>query len=270
MSRPKLTVLGGNGYIGRRMVSYLKSLGFEVEVPARDIASLQGQHLGNIIYAIGLTGDFRSRPYDTVQAHVDVLGKILQGTSFDSLLYLSSTRVYGGIRDKECVTEDDALKVYPSADAVYDLSKLLGESLCLQMKLPTVRIARLSNVYGPDLGPNSFLGSVFRDLVLQGHAVIQETLDSSKDYISVDDIVPLLASIALEGKARTYNLSSGRPVTHGDLAALITEAGYRVTFMNAAIRSFPRIDNLRVVKEFDFSPRSLLDDMPALLARLKE
>src|SRR5580692_8093898 len=144
----KFTVLGGSGFIGGHMATHLRARGYEVDVPPRDTALLYGRNLGHVIYAIGLTGNFRQRPYDAIEAHVNVACRVLQNTSFDSFLYLSSTRVYGGLPADVAGSEETPLDVQPSADSLYDLSKLLGESVCMNVTAPAVRVVRLSNVYG--------------------------------------------------------------------------------------------------------------------------
>jgi len=72
--------------------------------PTRD-ESLDGRDLGHIIYCIGITADFRRRPHDTITAHVTKLQEVLTRTSFESLVYLSSTRVYS-----RCVTDHSVQK----------------------------------------------------------------------------------------------------------------------------------------------------------------
>ena len=78
VDRGPFTVLGASGFIGGRLVRYLRSLGHSVLVPGRDDAHLTGQPLGHLIYAIGVTADFRARPFDTMDAHVSVLSKALR------------------------------------------------------------------------------------------------------------------------------------------------------------------------------------------------
>lgn len=266
----KFTVLGGRGYIGARLVAHLQSRGHEVSAPLEEQEWLSGRNLGHVIYAIGLTGDFRARLHDTIEAHVNVLARVLQKAVFDSLLYLSSTRVYGGLPKGTLAHEDMQLNVTPSADAIFDLSKLLGESLCLSTNLPRVRIARLSNVYGANQDPQTFLGSIFRDLAKDGKVTILESPDSSKDYIALDDVVKLLELISLNGIASIYNVASGISVTHRGLSRRFEDLGHAADFApNGATRSFPRIDNSRVVDEFHFTSRSLLDDLPVLVESYK-
>ena len=74
----RFTVLGASGYIGRHLVPHLRALGAEVWAPAKGELTGLDQPLGHVIYAVGLTAGFRTRPYDTVQAHVGWLAQLLQ------------------------------------------------------------------------------------------------------------------------------------------------------------------------------------------------
>jgi cephalosporin hydroxylase len=47
--------------------------------------------------------------------------------------------------------------------------------------------------------------------------VLEQTLDSAKDYVSVDDVVDLVLRIAREGRQRVYNVASSANVTHGEI-----------------------------------------------------
>ena len=264
----RFTVFGGTGFIGRTLVSHLREHGHAVDAPSRNLDSLPGGNLGHVIYAIGLTGNFREQLRATVTAHVHVLQNLMEEAEFESWLYLSSTRVYGGLPDDVPASEDAPLLVRPGRDAIYDLSKLLGESICLAMNRRTVRVARLSNVYGAGQSVHSFLGSVLRDLARNGEVVIRESPVSSKDYISVDRTAEMLVSIATLGKERVYNVASGIPVTHAQLIDVIRQCGFRAEFCaGSPTRVFPRIDIQRFTNEFTDRPQSVLDDLPRLIRR---
>lgn len=155
----KFTIFGANGFIGSHLVNYLKQNNIPYFSPSRDDPTIFQQQLGHVIYCIGLTGNFRHRVVDTVQAHVCKLLDILTNTQFDSWLYLSSTRVY---LNSENTQENAMLKVDPSqVDYLYNISKMMGESVCLANP-PKVRIARLASVYGPNNAPHHFLNAVLR------------------------------------------------------------------------------------------------------------
>jgi nucleoside-diphosphate-sugar epimerase len=258
----KFTVLGSTGFIGRTLTAHLRAKGHEVDTPDRNTQSLAGKNLGHVIYAIGMTGNFREHPDLAIEAHVNVLQRLIKDADFESWLYLSSTRVYG-MGD---TLETTPVSVLPNADTLYDLSKLLGEAVCLSHKKPAVRVARISNVYGAGQSQHTFLGSILRDLKNGGKATIGEGKLSSKDYVSVNDVAELIELIALHGKERLYNIASGEATTHSALAEKIFTAGYSIDFApEGKMRALPAINIGRIKQEFGRAPRSILDDIPTLL-----
>ncbi len=260
----KCTVLGGRGFIGRHLVRHLESLGCDVWVPERDEPRVLQQPLGHVFYCIGLTADFRDHPFDTVRAHVTVLSNLLEHADFDSLLYLSSTRVYG--RSKT-TGEDDVLAVLPEDPSdLYNLSKLLGESLCLSSERKRVRVARLSNVVGTEMGSDNLVGGLLQE-ARSGLIRLKTHPDSAKDYILIDDVIRILWLIANGGRDRIYNVASGIQIAHHQwLAALHETTGCLVqTDIHAPFQSFPVIDVQRIRKEFDFKPTPVLDVFPQLV-----
>lgn len=264
----RFTVFGSAGFVGSSLTTYLRADGHEVITPQRDEIPGPGDRLGHVVYSIGLTGDFRSRPLDTVEAHVGALADRIRDSSFDSWLYLSSTRVYSGLTDNP-VTEGAALRARPTADGIYDLSKLLGEAICLSMPDDRVRVARVSNVYGPGAHSNSFLGMLLADVAAARDITIGEAPGSAKDYLAIDDLCRMIECVARSGRHRLYNLASGRPVTHADIAAIILrETPRSITWADGGPRrTFPTIDVSRVRDEFGVTPASLVARLPTMLAR---
>ncbi len=258
-----ITVLGAGGFIGAHLVRHLENLGIAHQAPARD-EPLTGRALGRVIYCIGLTADFRDRPIATVDAHVGRLSELIATCAFESILYLSSTRLY--LRSLSAAHEDDGLVFHPAqADDLYGLSKAAGEALVLSLGARG-RVARLANVYGPGQA-NTFLASLLSEAQQGGTLTLETALDSQKDYVSIDDVVELLVRIAGEGRHRIYNVASGTPVTNRDLVRVIGKLTGCVVEVSPAAPTmiFPPINIERIRAEFDFVPRSLLDDLPGLI-----
>ena len=257
------TVFGSSGHIGRAIVRELRQRGETVLTPPRGQEQFS-EPLGHVIYAIGLTADFRQHLTETVEAHVALLNRLLPTLPFTSFLYLSSTRVYAGSREA-VVDETSALTLAPSLDGVYNGSKLLGESLCMAQQNAQVRVARLSNVYSPEMGDGSFLGMVLK-ATTAGEATIRQSPETAKDYIDRDDAVRWLLQIAQHGKQRLYNVCSGRLISHADLASSLQSiSGYPLRFSvsDAAVQT-PLISNARVQREFPASLQQLSMQLPAL------
>ncbi len=263
----KFTILGGQGFIGRHLAAHLKSSGHDIHVFGREELRSNHTALGNVIYAIGLTGDFRKRPFDAVEAHVCQLSRIISSVCFDSFLYLSSARVYSGISCADGGRETTPIPILPTPDRLYDLSKMLGEAICLSQPRSAIRVVRLSNVYGPGQSRSTFLGALVHELVHKSHAVIGELPQSSKDYISIQDVCPLLEHIAIEGRHRLYNVASGRKTTHAEIAAGLSRLGAgTVEFSElGAERVFPTIDTALLRSEFDFRARDVVADLDELV-----
>lgn len=255
----KFTVLGATGVIGRHLVNYLQSCGEDVFTPTRDDDSIFTRPLGNIIYAIGITADFRSRPIDTVHSHVCVLADILRHADFNSLLYLSSTRVYMGAATS---LEENTFRVTPQDPSdLYNLSKLMGESLCLLCGRQGIKIARLSNVVGgEDHNSENFIPSLIRD-AHNGRIILRTDLHSAKDYIHIDDVSSLLYKIASTGRYNIYNVASGRQVSHAEwVNRLASKTGCTVEVEKGSpVIQLPPINVERISKEFCFQAKSVFD-----------
>ena len=265
----RFTVLGATGLVGGNLVRKLNELGHDVFAPARSDSSVFEKPLGQVVYCIGLTADFRSRPFDTVRAHVSVLAELLERADFDSFLYLSSTRVYSGA---EIGNEQAPIKVSSEDPSdIYNLSKLMGESLCLNCGRKNVRAVRLSNVIGLASASANFVFDIAGD-ALRGHIRLRSHPSSVKDYVAIDDVVDLLPKIATVGTDRLYNLASGFNLSHRQLVERLAElTGCSWDHVeNAPILGFPEIDISRTREEFGFAPRSVLDYLPGILFKLKQ
>jgi len=261
----RFTVLGSSGFIGSHLVTHLRGLGHEVLTPGRDELHSLSEPLGHAIYAIGLTADFRNKSFETVRAHVTVLANLLENARFDSLTYLSSTRVYSGASSGRW---DAAISVRSTDGSdLYNLSKLMGESLCLNTGRQGVKVVRLSNVVGAgDPHSANFLFSLIKE-AQAGCINLQSDPRSSKDYIHLDDVVEMLTRIASMGRRNTYNLASGMNLTHAAwVEALHGLTGCQINYpQEKAPVIFPPIDISALKSEFHFTPRLVLDILPDLL-----
>jgi nucleoside-diphosphate-sugar epimerase len=260
-----ITVLGASGFIGSHIVAYLEANNRVHYVPARN-EDISDRNLGDIIYCIGLTADFRQKPFDTVEAHVCKLNSVLKSCKFKSLTYLSSTRIYIN-STSQTVREEDKILVDPcSTDELYTLTKLTGESICLASKRIT-KIVRLSNIYGNDLNSNNFLTDILKNINKNSFFALNLSLSSSKDYLFIDDAVKLLVDISTKGKNQIYNLASGENVSNKQI---IDELNKNINFLfevnkNAKEIIFPTICINKIKEEFDFKPSNIIQYIPSLV-----
>jgi nucleoside-diphosphate-sugar epimerase len=263
------TVLGASGFIGSHLTQHLRNSGLECYLPDK-WEKITDKNLGHVICCVGLTADFRLRPLEAIDAHVNYIVRILRWHSFDSLLYLSSTRVYSSY---VIACEDDPIRVNPlNFEDVYNISKIMGESACFASGRKNVRVVRLSNVYGYDSKSMNFIFTLIRDAITNHKIILNSSLESQKDHVNVEDIARLLPEIALHGKQKLYNIASGENVSAGQITSEIsrlTGCTIEISKHVTPIR-FPRICVDRLQQEFTFTPSRILDDLPQLINTYKK
>ena len=276
MTPISFTIVGAKGLVGSALCAYLRQSGHEVTAHDRlDSPTLEAQKAsaGHLIFAAGVTADFRSRPHDAMQAHVSAATDLLRCKNFDSFLYLSSTRLY---RRAQSTAESASFMLDPAdADAPYDASKLAGEAICLADPRPEVRVARLSNVYDATDHSENFLSSLVRDAVGPGVIRLRSAPESAKDFIALSDVVRLLPRIAVQGRERVYNVAHGQNTRFSALLeALSYLTGCRCEIDPAVADLGPVVDTpidvSRIDSEFPGARRDILEDLGDLVEKERE
>ncbi len=263
------TILGAGGFVGSHLVRHLRARGIGCSTPTRaDEASLFERPLGDVIYCIGLTADYRDRPFDTVDAHVSLLNRILHQANFASLVYLSSTRLYDG--NGPIAREEDDLTLNPlNPRHLYDLSKALGEAMCFRCSEQNVRVARLSCVYSEDLSADNFIHSVIKRALTEARITLETQLDIARDYVHMEDVCRSLIGIARHGRRPIYNVASGVNVSNRDLLPMVQVCtGCHIEVVEATERIsevLPIIDITALRSDLTVTPRRIEETLATLV-----
>jgi hypothetical protein len=204
-----------------------------------------------------------------MDAHIGHLRRLLDCCEFESLTYISSTRLYLGAAGG---SEDSALVVdYRDAGRLHNALKLAGETLCLVNGRADVRVVRLSNVVGFAPRGISLIPGLIKSAILTGEMNLRIAPESAKDYVVIDDVVDILPRISERGQYRLYNVAGGKNISAASIVACI-EAVTRAKakWHTGETGIFPSISINRVQKEFQFEPRPVLDVLPAVCAQFKD
>jgi nucleoside-diphosphate-sugar epimerase len=223
------TVIGAGGFIGSLLVEKLRQRGEDVYAPARGEPDLFRRDLGRVFYCAGLTGDFMVRPFDTVEAHVGLLTQVLRDARFERLIYLSSTRLYDslGARGGD---ESDVLEFDVAAPRnVYDLSKALGENLCLARSGERAAVARLANVFDWSDAAGGFLSDLMKRARREREISLASSPQSGRDYIHADDVLDGLLAMDAHDAKGVVNLARGEAVSNAEIAEVFAAAGWTLT-----------------------------------------
>jgi len=264
------TLIGGNGFVGRHLHARLHGEGWTCWVPRRDDPQLWRRDLGHVFFCAGLTGDFVARTFDTVEAHVSLLNRVLRDAHYESLVYLSSTRLYDSLGDVEAIEELPLRLTTDNPRHLYDLSKALGESLCSVAGHGRARVARLSCVWGEPSDAEGFLPELMRrvlasratlDAVQRPRLLVDASPRMARDYVHIDDVLDALVALATQGEATIYNVAGGRNVSNAQLVERLAAAsGCEIVHAHGReAPPLPRISIARMAEEFGWRPAGVLD-----------
>lgn len=247
----KFTVFGHKGFIGSNFVNYLIEKDIKLILPNRN--EIPKENMGNVVYAIGKTTNFVEYPIETIDAHVCFLKKILEQGKFENFIYLSSTRIYNNLPEP-VVDENTSLKInLANQKEIYNVSKLMGECLCLSDQFKNIKIVRISNVFGEGMTGKNFLGNLLTQAMKSDSITINETRDSGKDYVNINDVIQIIIKIISSGKYQIYNISSGKNILHYDIGNIFEKHGKRVNYLDNMKSLPPIISNKRLCEDI-FQP----------------
>ena len=269
MSKLKFTILGSSGFIGSNVSKTLKNKNFDCYTPDVRKESLDGKNLGNIVYSLGVS-DFHNKPLDTIDAHICILNKILKNCTFDSLLYISSGRMY---YDVDSTLEENSLIGNPKLkNDLYNISKLQGELLCQSVNNPKIKIIRPSNVVGITAPSNLFISSLVKEAVTTGKIILHSTLDSEKDYVYIDDVVKIATEISIHGKQSIYNIAYGTNTRSEEIInEILKHTGCEIEIQpNSPKFSFPTISIEKIIDEFKFQPTRFIPKIASMVEEYKK
>ena len=264
------TIIGGQGFVGSHLFARLQRDGWECWVPEKNDPALLMRPLGHVFYCAGLTADYVQRSFDVIDAHVSLLNQVLHKADYNSLVYLSSTRLYDSASNRVAAESDDLLLNPAEHRHIYDLSKALGESLCHVVGKGKAKIARLSCVYNDADDADGFLSALLRSALAaepQSSIVVDTSPEYSRDYIGIDDVMRGLIDIVTRGQSVIYNLASGENISNAELfAAIYDKCG--VTVRPSSMHQPKEPTSVSIYKlesEFGWRPTSLRQRLPELL-----
>jgi nucleoside-diphosphate-sugar epimerase len=242
LTETRVLVTGASGFIGSALVRRLLAEKADVYAICRSISTVKNPRLldnwDNITIFEGNLQDYHSikacidsvepekiyhlgaythvgRSFDHVIENLDTntvgtvnLLKSLENIDFDSLVYISSSEVYGP-SNKVPFRED--MQAHPVSP--YSISKYAGELFCKMsndaFNYP-VTILRLFTAYGPFQSPNRLIPEVISSCLLKKDFKMTSG-KQTREFNYVDDLVNgiIKASLTRRARGETINLGNG-------------------------------------------------------------
>lgn len=269
----RVVVLGGTGFIGRHVRAALEGGGHEVcSLSSRDVDLAQAGSAARlaayvapattVVMCSGITSMRGNTPatYRANRAMAMHLVRALRGRPLRSVVFLSSTFVYGRRGRPQPIDEDE-----PTApDCPYSRAKLASERLLCRLLEAPLTVLRLPGVYGPGDDGRSVVSALAARAVRGEAAELVGGGRQLRDYVHVEDVARLIVGVVEVPFRGVLNATSGEPIRIADLATLVSRV------MAAPLRTVERPAD-GTVYDLTFDVRRLrrhyADAVPAGVAR---
>jgi len=263
------TIFGSTGFIGSEIIKNLKKKKIKVHKPKKNVLKFK-KNLGHVIYCVG-SDDWKDKPKKGYFSNFGHLQQIVYNNNFKSFIFLSTTRLY--LNSSKTVSEKNNILIKTDdINYYYNILKAASESLLLSLN-KNIIILRLSNVFGNNFNSPLLLPTLIRNAIQKSKINISINVNSTKDYISINDVIDLIFKIQKKNRFKIYNIASGENITLKKIIQIIrNKTNCRVFTKNQNIKvKEPVISINRIQKEYNFkSSLNLEKDLPSLIANFKK
>jgi UDP-glucose 4-epimerase len=222
-------ITGAAGFIGKAVISELLSRNLEIiglsrgrhDIPNGvlflDLNDFLSTSNGGGNICIHLAADNRATSeitsVESVNEAVELAQKIV-ACGFSKVVFASSALVYGNHFHRSLTEED-----IPCPEGDYAATKQAVENVFL---VRGQTVARIANVYGPEMSANNILSDILKQLPGQQPIALRNTRPV-RDFIRVDDVARGLVDLALGFQGGIFNLSTGIGTSVETLARTVLE-----------------------------------------------
>ncbi len=221
----RVVVLGGGGFVGRRLSARLARAGVPVFAPDRTVLELASAGAGAnlaellqpsdaVLFLAALTPD-KGRGIEPFMANLrmgEALVSALETRPVDHVVYFSSDAVYP--MGDSPVDEETPAEPKDLYGAMH-----LARELMLKMSAVPSAVLRPTLIFGATDTHNSYGPNRLRRMARQdGRIVLFGEGEETRDHILVDDVVELAVRVLFQRSQGTLNLATGRSISYRDLA----------------------------------------------------
>jgi nucleoside-diphosphate-sugar epimerase len=228
----RVLVTGGSGFVGRRLVQFLRDEGADVLAPGRDTLDVSAGSFPDVSadWVIHLAGRTYvpaswSEPADFYRVNalgtVNVLDYCRRTQA--KLIYVSGYCY--GIPETLPILETAPLK----PNNPYAFSKCAAEEACRFffdcLQIP-VMIVRPFNIYGPGQSANFLIPRIVEQAIDPAiAAIVVEDDTPRRDYVHLDDVIGAIESLRRSPKlGGTFNIGSGESYSVAEVAEMVRSA----------------------------------------------
>jgi nucleoside-diphosphate-sugar epimerase len=142
---------------------------------------------------------------------------------------------------------------------LYDLSKALGENLCLHASGGRACVARLAAVYDKAPDATGFLPELLRLMKTERAFAMDSDSGTVRDYVTLDDTLRALTAMMDHAGCEIVNVASGVNVSNREIADVLNLSGWQVTLRRETPRQELPANDITKIRGWGISPTSVPD-----------
>jgi nucleoside-diphosphate-sugar epimerase len=228
----RVLVTGGGGFVGRRLVRFLRDEGIEVLSPGRDVLDVSNgcfpdQTVDWVIHLAGRTyvPASWSEPADFYRVNALGTVNVLEYCRRTQARLIHVSGYCYGIPETLPISEAAPLK----PNNPYAFSKRAAEEACrffFECLQTPVTIVRPFNIYGPGQSANFLIARIVEQAIDPAvDAIVVEDGTPRRDYVHLDDVIGAIESLRRNPQAGAiFNVGSGESYSVAEVAELVCSA----------------------------------------------
>lgn len=247
----KVLVTGASGFVGSHFMRELSEICELVvgtsllscneatyKIDLRDLDALtefcQDLKFDVLIHCAGIDGNLEFKNHHLVRLMTEnstITANILAASRVSRVnktLIISSAEIYAKEAESPISEESDYRSHFNNDGTGYVYAKMFSEILAKlyrQQFNMDISVARPTNIYGPEDNFNAntskVIPSIIKSAVTNKDVEIWGNGTQTRDFVYIEDLVLAVLNIVRHEQSKTFNISSGQPVSIKDLAEMI-------------------------------------------------
>jgi nucleoside-diphosphate-sugar epimerase len=228
----RVLVTGGSGFVGRRLVRFLRGEGADVLAPGRDTLDVSAGSFPDVsadcvIHLAGRTyvPASWSEPADFYRVNALGTVNVLDYCRRTQAKLIHVSGYCYGIPETLPISETAPLK----PNNPYAFSKCAAEEACrffVECLQTPVMIVRPFNIYGPGQAANFLIPRIVEQAIdRSAAAIVVEDDTPRRDYVHLDDVIGAIESLRRNPKpGTTFNIGSGESYSVAEVMEMVRSA----------------------------------------------